>query len=192
MKLLRYGAAGHERPGMLAADGSIRSLSDHVGDIDAALLADTARLSALQALDAETLPVVEGRARLACPLAGIGKIVGIGLNYHDHARECGAAIPSEPILFMKATTSLCGPYDAIRLPKGAQKTDWEVELGVVIGRTARDVPLDDALSHVAGYCVAHDVSERAHQLERGGQWTKGKSHDTFCPVGPDLVTADAV
>ncbi|MCG5235639.1 fumarylacetoacetate hydrolase family protein [Xanthobacter oligotrophicus] len=192
MKLLRYGAAGQERPGLLAPDGSLRSLAEHIGDFDRFLFADPARLAELQAIDPETLPVVEGAVRLGVPLADIGKIVGIGLNYHDHARECGAAIPSEPILFLKATTSLSGPNDAIRLPEGAEKTDWEVELGVVIGRTARDVPLASALDHVFGYCVAHDVSERAHQLERGGQWTKGKSHDTFCPVGPYLVTADEV
>ncbi|QRG04886.1 fumarylacetoacetate hydrolase family protein [Xanthobacter dioxanivorans] len=192
MKLLRYGAPGEERPGLAAPDGTLRSLAGHVGDIDKAMFDDPARLSSLRALDPATLPVVDGTVRLAEPLARIGKIVGIGLNYHDHARECGAAIPSEPILFLKATTSLCGPNDAIRLPEGSQKTDWEVELGVVIGRTARDVTAEAALDHVFGYCVAHDVSERAHQLEHGGQWTKGKSHDTFCPVGPYLVTADEV
>ncbi len=189
MKLVRYGEAGHERPGLVDKTGALRSLEGRVGDIDAALLADP---GALAAIDPQTLPLVEGNPRLDCPLAGIGKIVGVGLNYHDHAHECGAPIPSEPIIFLKATTSLCGPNDDIRLPEGAEKTDWEVELGIVIGRTARNVPLADALDYVFGYCIAHDVSERAHQLERGGQWTKGKSHDTFCPVGPWLVSADEV
>lgn len=192
MKLLRHGAAGAERPGLLAADGSVRDLTGIVPDIDAAFIADPARLAGLQGLDPLALPRVPGEVRLAAPLAGIGKIVGVGLNYHDHARECGLPIPEEPILFMKATTSLCGPYDAIRLPEGSEKTDWEVELGVVIGKTARKVSEADALDHVFGYCIAHDVSERAHQLEHGGQWTKGKSHDTFCPLGPWLVTADEV
>lgn len=190
MKFVRYGEAGQERPGLLDKAGGIRSLEGHVADIDADLLADATALAALAKLDPESLPLLEGAHRLGCPLAGIGKIVGVGLNYHDHARECDLPIPAEPILFLKATTSLCGPDDDIRLPEGAEKADWEVELGVVIGRTAKDVPQDDALSYVFGYCVAHDVSERAHQLERGGQWTKGKSHDTFCPVGPWLVSAD--
>ncbi|MBA4791696.1 MAG: fumarylacetoacetate hydrolase family protein [Rhizobiales bacterium] len=190
MKFVRYGEAGREKPGLLDKAGAIRSLEGHVADIDARLLGDATALAALAKLDPESLPLVEGAHRLGCPLAGIGKIVGVGLNYHDHARECDLPIPAEPILFLKATTSLCGPDDDIRLPEGAEKADWEVELGVVIGRTAKDVPQDDALSYVFGYCVAHDVSERAHQLERGGQWTKGKSHDTFCPVGPWLVSAD--
>lgn len=192
MKLVRYGEPERERPGLLDTSGGLRSLEGHVADIDARLLGDAAALSRLAALDPEQLPRVEGNPRLGCPIAGIGKIVGVGLNYHDHARECGAAIPSEPILFLKSTTSLCGPDDDIHLPEGAEKTDWEVELGVVIGRRASRVPVADALAHVFGYCVAHDVSERAHQLERGGQWTKGKSHDTFCPVGPWLVSADAL
>ena len=189
MKFVRYGEPGAERPGLIDPAGATRSLDGHVPDIDAGLVGDSAALARLAALDPATLPLVPAVTRLGCPLAGIGKIVGVGLNYHDHARECGAAIPSEPILFLKATTSLCGPNDDIRLPEGAEKTDWEVELGVVIGRIARAVSREDALSYVFGYCVAHDVSERAHQLERGGQWTKGKSHDTFCPVGPWLVSA---
>lgn len=192
MKLVRYGNPGAERPGLVGPDGAVHDLSAIVPDIDARLLGDPTRLAALAALDPAALPLVEGAVRLASPLAGIGKVVGVGLNYHDHAHECGLPIPQEPILFLKATTSLSGPYDAIRLPDGADKTDWEVELGVVIGRTARNVPLEAALDHVFGYCIAHDVSERAHQLERGGQWTKGKSHDTFCPLGPWLVTADEV
>lgn len=190
MKLLRYGDAGRERPGLLDPTGTVRSLADHVADIDPAFLGDPSALAAVARLDPVSLPAVEGAVRLGCPLAGVGKIVGVGLNYHDHARECGAPIPAEPILFLKATTALSGPDDPIPLPDGADKTDWEVELGVVIGRKARGVSEEDALAHVFGYCVAHDVSERAHQLERGGQWTKGKSHDGFCPVGPWLVTAD--
>jgi 2-keto-4-pentenoate hydratase/2-oxohepta-3-ene-1,7-dioic acid hydratase in catechol pathway len=192
MKLLRYGEAGHERPGLLDPAGTVRSLADHVTDIDPAFLGDPAALAALATLDPAALPAVEGAVRLGCPLTGVGKIVGVGLNYHDHARECGAPIPAEPILFLKATTALAGPDDPIPLPDGADKTDWEVELGVVIGRKARCVTVEDALAHVFGYCVAHDVSERGHQLERGGQWTKGKSHDGFCPVGPWLVTAEEV
>jgi len=192
MKLLRYGAPGQERPGLRDATGRIRGLDGHVADIDAGLLADAPACARLAQIDPETLPLVEGEVRLGAPLAGIGKIVGVGLNYHDHATECGAPIPAEPIIFLKATTALCGPNDAIHLPPGAEKTDWEVELGIVIGRTARRVPVSTALDHVFGYCIAHDVSERAHQLERGGQWTKGKSHDTFCPVGPWLVSADAL
>lgn len=192
MKLVRYGEVGRERPGLLDRNGTVRSLEGRVADIDAALLGDPQAVALLAALDPESLPAVGNPGRLGCPVAGIGKIVGVGLNYHDHARECGAAIPAEPILFLKATTALCGPDDPIRLPDGAEKTDWEVELGVVIGREARNVPLDQALGHVFGYCIAHDVSERAHQLERGGQWTKGKSHDSFCPVGPWLVSADEV
>jgi 2-keto-4-pentenoate hydratase/2-oxohepta-3-ene-1,7-dioic acid hydratase in catechol pathway len=190
MKFVRYGAAGQEQPGLLDKAGGIRSLQSILPDIDAALIADPDALARLAALDPASLPLVGGEVRLGCPLAGIGKIVGVGLNYHDHARECGAAIPTEPIIFLKSTTSLSGPNDDIRLPDGSDKTDWEVELGVVIGRKAQRVTKDDALSYVFGYCVAHDLSERGHQLERGGQWTKGKSHDTFCPVGPWLVTAD--
>ena len=192
MKLVRYGAPGQEQPGLMDKAGGLRSLAGHVQDIEASLLGDAAAVAHLVALDPESLPQVSGEPRLGCPLAGIGKIVGVGLNYHDHARECGAAIPAEPILFLKATTSLCGPNDDIRLPEGAEKTDWEVELGIVIGRQAKGVSRENALDHVFGYCVAHDVSERAHQLERGGQWTKGKSHDTFCPTGPWLVSADEI
>jgi 2-keto-4-pentenoate hydratase/2-oxohepta-3-ene-1,7-dioic acid hydratase in catechol pathway len=192
MKLVRFGEIGRERPGLVAPDGRIHSLDGHIRDVDAALVGDAAACAKLAALDVKGLPLAQEGARLGCPIAGIGKIVGIGLNYHDHARECGAAIPQEPIVFLKATTSLAGPDDDIRLPAGSQKTDWEVELGVVIGRKAQNVALSQALDHVFGYCVAHDVSERAHQLERGGQWTKGKSHDTFCPLGPWLVTADEV
>lgn len=192
MRLVRYGEAGRERPGLLDGVGAIRSLAGHVDDVDARLLGDAAALATLAAIDPERLPVVESGVRLGCPLAAIGKIVGVGLNYHDHARECGAPIPDEPILFLKATTALSGPNDDIRLPEGASKTDWEVELGVVIGRTARCIAASEALDHVFGYCIAHDVSERAHQLDRGGQWTKGKSHDTFCPLGPWLVSADEI
>lgn len=192
MKLVRFGEIGRERPGLIGPDGRVRSLADHIRDVDATLAGDAASQAKLAALDPNALPFAPEGARLGCPIAGIGKIVGIGLNYHDHARECGAEIPKEPIIFLKATTSLAGPNDEIRLPAGSAKTDWEVELGVVIGREARSVALRHALDHVFGYCVAHDLSERAHQLERGGQWTKGKSHDTFCPLGPWLVTADEV
>ena len=192
MKLVRYGAPGQEQPGLVDSAGGIRSLAGHVQDIEASLLGDGAALARLTALDPQSLPQVAGEPRLGCPLAGIGKIVGVGLNYHDHARECDLPIPSEPILFLKATTSLCGPNDDIVLPEGSEKTDWEVELGIVIGRRTKGVSRESALDHVFGYCVAHDVSERAHQLERGGQWTKGKSHDTFCPTGPWLVSADEI
>jgi len=192
MKLVRFGEIGRERPGLVAPDGRIHSLDGHIRDIDATLVGDAAACAKLAALDPTSLPRAPQDVRLGCPIAGIGKIVGIGLNYHDHARECGAEIPKEPIVFLKATTSLSGPDDEVRLPAGSAKTDWEVELGVVIGRETRSVGLPDALDHVFGYCVAHDLSERAHQLERGGQWTKGKSHDTFCPLGPWLVTADEI
>ncbi len=195
MKLLRYGEIGQERPGVLDPAGGVRSLEAILGpggDIGPALLADPGRLAALRALDPDALPAIAPGTRLGCPVAGIGKVVGIGLNYHDHALECGLEIPKEPIIFLKATTALSGPGDDIVLPEGGRKADWEAELGVVIGRTARRVAPEAALGHVAGYCVAHDLSERAHQLEHGGQWTKGKSHDGFCPVGPWLVTADEV
>jgi len=191
VKLLRYGQAGAEKPGMLDAEGVIRDLSAHVADIDADALAP-AKLAELAALDASSLPVVDGAPRLGPPVAGVGKLVCIGLNYRDHAEETGQPIPAEPILFMKATTSIIGPNDPVMLPKGAAKGDWEVELGVVIGRRARYVEEADALDCVAGYCVFNDVSERAYQLEGTGQWVKGKSADTFAPFGPYLVTRDEV
>ena len=186
MKFLRYGPPGEERPGVLDANGRIRALSDMMSDLSGANLARLARVNP------EALPRVEGSPRLGVPVAGVGKVMCIGLNYSDHAAESGMAPPPEPILFMKATSALCGPNDPIVLPKGSEKTDWEVELGVVIGRAAKHVREDEALGHVAGYVVFNDVSERAFQLERAGQWTKGKSCDTFGPVGPWLVTPDEV
>jgi 2-keto-4-pentenoate hydratase/2-oxohepta-3-ene-1,7-dioic acid hydratase in catechol pathway len=189
--LLRYGPAGAEKPGLLDAEGSIRDLSAHVPDIHGAALAP-ATLEELAALDTAGLPAVAGNVRLGPPVAGVGKLLCIGLNYRDHAEETGAPIPEEPILFMKSTTSIIGPNDDVVLPRGSLKGDWEVELGVVIGARARYVDEADALEHVAGYCVFNDVSERHFQLEGTGQWVKGKSADTFAPFGPYLVTRDQV
>jgi 2-keto-4-pentenoate hydratase/2-oxohepta-3-ene-1,7-dioic acid hydratase in catechol pathway len=189
MKLLRYGAAGAEKPGIVDADGNIRDLSADVADIDGGLLED---LSRLRGIDPASLPKVDGNPRIGPCVAGVGKFMCIGLNYSDHAAEAGLAIPSEPILFMKATSAIVGPNDDVLIPRGSEKSDWEVELGVVIGRTARYITEAEALDHVAGYCVVNDVSERAYQIERGGQWTKGKSADTFGPIGPWLVTSDEV
>jgi 2-keto-4-pentenoate hydratase/2-oxohepta-3-ene-1,7-dioic acid hydratase in catechol pathway len=191
MKLLRYGPAGQEKPGLLDRDGNIRDLSGAVRDIDGQALAP-ASLDRIRRLDATTLPLVPGSPRLGPCVGSVSKIVAIGLNYRLHAQEAGAAIPSEPIFFMKATSSICGPNDDVIVPKGSQKTDYEVELGIVIGSLARHVAKADARKHIAGYCVVNDVSEREFQIERGGQWTKGKSADTFCPIGPWLVTADEV
>ncbi len=191
MKLLRYGPAGREKPGLLDAQGRIRDLSAVVPDIGAAQLAP-ATLAKLARLDPAKLPLVRGRPRLGVPVSGVGKFLAIGLNYADHAAEAGAAIPAEPVLFTKATSCLQGPNDPVMLPKGSVKTDWEVELGVVIGQRACHVTQRDALRHVAGYCVVNDVSERSFQLERGGTWDKGKGCDTFGPVGPWLVTHDEV
>ncbi len=191
MKLLRYGPKGQEKPGLLDKAGKIRDLSAAVADINPETLAPAA-LEKLRKLDPASLPLVSGEPRLGPCLTEIPKIVCVGLNYTDHAKETGAAIPKEPILFMKATSSLNGPNDDVMLPKGSQKSDWEVELGIVIGSVTRYVSVHDALKHVAGYCVVNDVSEREFQIERGGQWTKGKSADTFCPIGPWLVTADEV
>jgi 2-keto-4-pentenoate hydratase/2-oxohepta-3-ene-1,7-dioic acid hydratase in catechol pathway len=191
MKLLRYGPPGQEKPGLLDRDGKIRDLSGAVRDIAGETLAP-ASLDRLRRLDPATLPLVSGSPRLGPCVGAVPKIVAIGLNYRLHAQEAGAAIPSEPIFFMKATSSICGPNDDVIIPKGSQKTDYEVELGIVIGSLARYVSLADARKHVAGYCVVNDVSEREFQIERGGQWTKGKSADTFCPIGPWLVTTDEV
>ena len=191
MKLLRYGPAGQEKPGLVDRDGKIRDLSGVVRDIDGEALAP-ASLDRLRRLDPATLPLVSGSPRLGPCIANVPKIVAIGLNYRLHAQEAGMPIPTEPIFFMKATTSICGPNDDVIIPKGSQKTDYEVELGIVIGRTARYVDIKDVKNHIAGYCVVNDVSEREFQIERGGQWTKGKSCDTFCPLGPWLVTADEV
>jgi 2-keto-4-pentenoate hydratase/2-oxohepta-3-ene-1,7-dioic acid hydratase in catechol pathway len=191
MKLLRYGPVGQEKPGLIDRDGNIRDLSGAVRDIDGEALAP-ASLDRLRRLDPATLPLVTDAPRLGPCVGSVPKIVAIGLNYRLHAQEAGAAIPSEPIFFMKATSSICGPNDDVIIPKGSQKTDYEVELGIVIGSLARYISLADGRKHVAGYCVVNDVSEREFQIERGGQWTKGKSADTFCPIGPWLVTADEV
>jgi 2-keto-4-pentenoate hydratase/2-oxohepta-3-ene-1,7-dioic acid hydratase in catechol pathway len=191
MKLLRYGPLGQEKPGLLDRDGRIRDLSGAVRDIAGEGLAP-ASLDRLRRLDPASLPLVVGSPRLGPCVGSVSKIVAIGLNYRLHAQEAGAAIPSEPIFFMKATSSICGPNDDVIIPKGSQKTDYEVELGIVIGSLARHVSQSDARRHVAGYCVVNDVSEREFQIERGGQWTKGKSADTFCPTGPWLVTPDEV
>jgi 2-keto-4-pentenoate hydratase/2-oxohepta-3-ene-1,7-dioic acid hydratase in catechol pathway len=191
MKLLRYGPPGQEQPGLLDSDGKIRDLSGVVRDIDGEALMPAA-LDRLRRLDPASLPLVAGSPRLGPCVARVPKIVAIGLNYRLHAQETGAAIPSEPIFFMKATSSICGPDDDVIIPKGSQKTDYEVELGIVIGATARYIAVHDAPQHIAGYCVVNDVSEREFQIERGGQWTKGKSADTFCPIGPWLVSADEV
>lgn len=195
MKLLRVGTAGAERPALLDADGSLRDLSGVVPDIDGALLADTAALGRIRsAADSGELPVLDADGlRVGPPLARIGKIVCIGLNYHDHATETGAEPPAEPVVFMKAPDTVVGPHDTVLVPRTSEKTDWEVELAVVIGRTARYLEShEEALAHVAGYAVVHDVSERAFQIERGGQWDKGKNCETFNPLGPWLVTADEV
>lgn len=191
MKLLRYGAPGHERPGMLDAAGVIRDLSRAVGDIDSRAISPEG-LKRLLALDPETLPIVPDAPRLGVPIARIGKLIGIGLNYSDHAEEANMPIPVEPIVFLKATTCLSGPNDDIVKPKRGTKLDWEVELGIVIGTKAQSVAAANALDYVAGYCVVNDVSERHFQLERGGSWDKGKSFDTFGPVGPWLVTQDEI
>ncbi|MCX7889332.1 MAG: fumarylacetoacetate hydrolase family protein [Rhodobacteraceae bacterium] len=189
MKLLRHGPRGAERPGLLHTDGTIRDLSGVVPDIAGAALADTGWM---KGLDPAALPVVPGRPRLGPCVGGTGKFICIGLNYSDHAAETGARVPPEPIIFMKATSAICGPDDPILIPRGSQKTDWEVELGVVIGRPAKYVGEAEAMDHVAGYCVINDVSERAFQIERQGQWTKGKSCDNFGQTGPWLVTPDEV
>jgi 2-keto-4-pentenoate hydratase/2-oxohepta-3-ene-1,7-dioic acid hydratase in catechol pathway len=191
MKLLRYGARGAEKPGLLDAQGRIRDLSQHVPDIAGAVLLPDS-IARLRAIDPATLPLVEGSVRYGACVGSIGKFVCVGLNYSDHAKETGAEPPKEPILFMKATSAVCGPNDNVMIPKNSVKTDWEVELGVIIGREARYVDEKSALDHVAGYCVVNDVSERAFQSERGGQWVKGKSADTFGPIGPWLVTRDEV
>ncbi len=192
MKLLRYGPKGQEKPGLLDADMRIRSLADHVADIDGALLATG--LDALRTLDPAALPLVPEAetARIAEPVARVGKFLCIGLNYSDHAAEAGMPIPAEPILFTKATSAIIGPNDDVLLPPTSVKSDWEVELGIVIGKEARYVALDEAMDHVAGLCVVNDLSEREYQLERAGSWDKGKGCDTFGPFGPWLVTLDEI
>ena len=191
MKLVRYGPLGKEKPGLIDGAGVLRDLSSLVPDIGPAQLA-AAALARLGRARPDSLPAVRGRARLGCPVAGIGKFIAIGLNYADHAAEAGMPIPKEPVVFTKAISCIQGPDDDVMLPKGSKKSDWEVELGVVIGRTARHVAQKDALAHVAGYCVVNDVSEREFQIERGGTWDKGKGCDTFGPIGPWLVTRDEV
>ena len=190
MKLVRVGAPGAERPGLIDMQGRVRDLSGVVSELGPQQLSDAA-LAQLAGVDIAALPVLPD-TRFGVPWTGIGKIIAIGLNYADHAAEAGLPPPAEPILFLKANSALNGPNDAVMLPRGSEKTDWEVELGVVIGKTASDVSREEALSHVAGYCVVNDVSEREFQLERGGTWDKGKGCDTFCPVGPWLVTRDEV
>ena len=191
MKLLRFGPAGEEKPGLLDAAGRLRDLSGQIPDLGPAQLGE-ATLARLRQLDPDTLPLVAGAPRLACPVANVGKFIAIGLNYSDHAAETGAPIPKEPIVFMKATSCIQGANDPVMLPRGSRKTDWEVELGVVIGQRARYVSQKEALQCVAGYCVVNDISEREYQLERGPQWDKGKGCDTFGPIGPWLVTRDEV
>lgn len=184
MKFLRYGEMGAEKPGVLDGEGRIRDLSGVMDDLAGDVLAD------LPDVDPESLPLVDGDPRIGAPVGRVGKYMCIGLNYSDHAAEAGMDLPKEPILFMKATSAICGPNDTVSLPRGSEKSDWEVELAVVIGKRAKYVSEADALDYVAGYCVTNDVSERAFQVERGGQWTKGKSCDTFGPLGPWLVTPD--
>ena len=191
MKLLRYGPKGREKPGILDKDGKIRDLSAHVPDVaGTALLPDSVKK--LAALNPAELPLASGDLRIGPCVGKIGKFVCIGLNYADHAAETGAPIPKEPIIFMKATSAVVGPNDEVEIPRGSQKTDWEVELGVIIGKNAKYVPENHAMDYVAGYCVINDVSEREYQIERGGQWDKGKGCDTFGPTGPWLVTKDEV
>jgi 2,4-didehydro-3-deoxy-L-rhamnonate hydrolase len=191
MKLVRYGRPGREKPGLIDADGKLRDLSKHVADIGGAALSP-AGLKKLARLKPASLPVVRSKPRLGAPVAGIGKVVAIGLNYSDHAAESGMAIPKEPIVFAKATSSITGPDDEVTIPKDSVKSDWEVELAIAIGSVARHVPEKRALDYVAGYLICNDVSEREFQLERGGTWDKGKGCDSFCPLGPWLVTTDEI
>ena len=190
MKLVRYGSKGKEKPGLLDPDGRLRDLSEVVPDINGSVLSKY--LPRLARLNPRRLPPVRGRPRLGPCVGGVGKFICIGLNYKDHAEETGAAYPQEPVVFLKATSAISGPFDPIVIPRGSSKTDWEVKLGVVIGRPAKYVSEEEALEYVAGYCVVNDVSERSFQLERGGQWDKGKGCDSFGPIGPYLVTRDEV
>lgn len=191
MKLMRYGAKGAEKPGLIDKQGNVRDLSGVLPDITAETLAG-ARLAELRALDPASLPLVANPGRVAPPWRGMGKFICIGLNYADHAAESGLAVPAEPVIFMKPTSAVVGPNDPVVLPQDSVKTDWEVELGVVIGERARYVSEADAMKHVAGYCIVNDVSEREYQIERGGTWDKGKGCDTFGPIGPWLATADEI
>ena len=191
MKLVRYGANGAEKPGLIDKSGQLRDLSAHIRDLDGDAYSP-ASLKKLAEIDPASLPAVGGNPRLGAPVTGISKFVAIGLNYSDHAKETGNPIPSEPIFFIKANTALSGPTDPVEKPRGSTKLDWEVEIAVIIGTRAKYVSEADALNHVAGYCICNDVSERNFQIERLGQWTKGKSHDTFGPLGPWLVTRDEI
>jgi 2-keto-4-pentenoate hydratase/2-oxohepta-3-ene-1,7-dioic acid hydratase in catechol pathway len=191
MKLVRYGKVGSEKPGLIDKEGQLRDLSDHVADIDGSMLSPSS-LSKLQDLDESSLPKVDGTRRLGACVGSVGKLMCIGLNYSDHAKESNLPIPEHPILFMKATSAIVGPNDTVSIPKDSKKSDWEVELGVVIGKACKYVSEADALDYVAGYCVCNDVSERHFQTELTGQWTKGKSCDTFGPLGPWLVTKDEI
>jgi len=192
MKLVRFGEAGHERPGVIDSEGILRDLSASVPDIGGTALSRQSLSQLARVASSGTLPVVRGPVRLGQCVSAVGKVVCVGLNYHGHIKEVGAAVPAEPVLFMKSPTSLCGPNDDVRVPPGAVAMDWEVELGVVIGARATRVTLADALSHVAGYCIVNDLSERDWQLKGTGQWVKGKSADTFGPLGPWLVTTDEI
>ena len=191
MRLVRYGEIGQEKPGLIDAAGVLRDLSGHISDIDASAI-DDAGLDRLRGLDPDSLPAVDGSSRLGPCISGVGKFICIGLNFHDHARETGLPIPAHPIVFMKATSSINGPDDDIIMPRGSTKSDWEIELAVVIGTRAKYVTVENALDHVAGYCIVNDVSERHMQMNLTGQWTKGKSCDHYGPVGPWLVTRDAI
>ncbi|GLQ06127.1 ureidoglycolate lyase [Sneathiella chinensis] len=191
MKLLRFGPVGQEKPGILDTEGRLRDLSGVVPDITGDCLGDDG-LARIAAIDTDSLPLAPEGVRIGACVGKIGKMIGIGLNYSDHAAEAGMPVPEQPIAFMKATSAICGPNDDLQIPQGSEKTDWEVELGVVIGKRAKYVSREAALDHVAGYCVVNDVSERAFQNDRGGQWMKGKCHDTFGPIGPWLVTRDEI
>lgn len=191
MKLVRYGTAGHEKPGLIDENGDLRDLSQHIDDVAGGFLSKSS-LDALRSLDQDALPKVDGSQRLGPCVGGVGKFMCIGLNYTDHAEETGLPIPEHPILFMKATSAIVGPNDTVYMPRGSTRSDWEVELGVIIGSPCKYVSEDEALDYVAGYCVINDVSERHFQTELSGQWTKGKSCDTFGPLGPWLVTTDEV
>ncbi|MDO9564323.1 MAG: fumarylacetoacetate hydrolase family protein [Bradyrhizobium sp.] len=191
MKLVRYGAKGQEKPGLIDKSGQLRDLSAHLKDLDGEAYTP-ASLARLAALDTAKLPAVDGKPRIGAPVGGVPKFIAIGLNYSDHAAEVGMPIPAEPIIFMKAINSLCGPNDNVEKPRGSTKLDWEVEIAIIIGTRAKYVTEADALNHVAGYCVCNDVSERNFQIERLGQWTKGKSHDTFGPLGPWVATRDEI
>ncbi len=191
MKLLRVGAIGQERPAILDSDQQIRDLSSVIQDINGDLLSDQA-LERLRAIDIHSLPLVNSSERIGPCIGQVGKVVCIGLNYSDHAAEAGMDLPTEPVLFMKATSAICGPNDPIQIPRGAEKTDWEVELAIVIGKKTKYISEEESMDHIAGFCLANDLSERAFQLERLGSWDKGKSHDSFAPIGPYLVTKDEI